>query len=165
MRCIFWRTHWTTSCPGTRSAPASAAARRLLISGLLLATGCQTTDAVNRGAYEPNVPPPGGDEFDRSAKILFKRCILAFGEDRWDGVVTDAKRLEAIGKKWGEQRANEPGRAAELRQAAERLQSGSRHLAQAALKADSADVSKALGEVADALTKLHFTDERPAPAA
>jgi hypothetical protein len=131
----------------------------------LLLAGCQTTDAVNRNAYEPNVPPPGADEFDRSAKILFKRCILAFGEDRWDGVAADARRLQAIGKKWGEHPPNDAARAAEHRQATERLRAGSRSLEQAALKADAAGVSKALGEVAESLTKLHFTDARPAPAA
>jgi hypothetical protein len=124
---------------------------------LLLLAGCQGTgDVAARSAYEPDSPAPDASEFDRSTKILFKRCIIAFGEDRWDGVIADAKRLQAAGKKWSQQ----PGLDVERKQATERLQVGARHVEEAAAKSDAAAVSKALGEVAEALAKLHV----PAPA-
>jgi len=148
-----------------RFGQGSAAARRLLISSLLALAGCAATDSVNRSAYEPNIPAPGVDEFERSSRLLFKRVVIAFGEDRWDGVVSDAKRLQMIGHKWDEQKPTDPARLAEHHQAAQRLENGAKTLEQAALKADAAAVSKALGEVAEALSRLHFTDVHPAPPA
>jgi len=126
---------------------------------------CQGTEVVNRGAYEPNIPSPGVDEFERSSKVLFKRCIVAFGEDRWDGVVADSKRLQQIALKWTDQKPADPKKASDHGQAVHALQDGSKKLELAALKADAAGVSKALGQVADSLTKLHFTDVHPSPTA
>jgi hypothetical protein len=158
-------TRWRTSSPATRSDRGLGLGRRLLISSLLLLGGCRGTEVVNRGAYEPSVPAPGVDEFERSSKLLFKQCIVAFGEDRWDGVVTDSKRLQMVARKWAGQKPVDGSRAAEHKQAADRLEAGARNLEQAALKADSAAVSKSLGEIAEALTKLHFTGVHPTPAA
>jgi hypothetical protein len=132
---------------------------------LLLLGGCQGTEVVNRGAYEPNIPAPGVEEFERSSKLLFKRCIVAFGEDRWDGVVTDSKRLQQIARKWADQKPTDSKKAAEHVQATARLQDASKKLEQAALKADAAGVSRSLGEVAESLTKLHFADVHPTPVA
>jgi hypothetical protein len=147
------------------SAPASALGRRLLISSLFVLGGCQGTEVVNRGAYEPNTPAPGVEEFERSSKLLFKRSIVAFGEDRWDGVVTDSKRLQQIARKWAEQKPTDPKRAEEHVQATKRMETASKNLEKAALKADAAGVSRSLGEVAESLTKLHFADVHPTPAA
>ena len=160
---IFSPTHWRTSSPGMRSVPALAVRRPLLISSLLLLGACQGTEVVNRGAYEPNIPAPGVEEFERSSKLLFKRCIVAFGEDRWDGVVGDSKRLQQIARKWSEQKPTDPKQSAEHVQAAKQLETASKNLEQAALKADAAGVSRSLGEVAETLTKLHFTDVHPSP--
>jgi hypothetical protein len=143
------------------SVQASAVRRPLLISSLLLFGACQGTEVVNRGAYEPNIPAPGVEEFERSSKLLFKRCIVAFGEDRWDGVVGDSKRLQQIARKWAEQKPTDAKRSAEHVQTTKRLETASRNLEQAALKADAAGVSRSLGEVAETLTKLHFTDVHP----
>ena len=121
--------------------------------------GCRGTDVVARSAYEPDLAAPSAEEFDRSSKILFKQCIVAFGEDRWDSVVADAKRLQLTGKKWGDQKANDPERL----KSAERLQSACRQLEQAATSADATAVSKALGEVAEALTKLRVANPQPNP--
>lgn len=153
------------SSPATRSAPALGAVRRLLISSFLALAGCSATETVNRSAYEPNIPAPGVDEFERSSRLLFKRCVIAFGEDRWDGVVSDARRLQMIGRKWDDQKPADQARLAEHHQAAQRLEASAKTLEQAALKADAAAVSKSLGEVAEALSKLHFTDVHPAPPA
>lgn len=163
MRGIFLPIRWRTSSPATRSVPESGATRRVLISSFLLLVGCQGTEVVNRAAYEPNIPAPGPGEFERSTKLLFKRCIVAFGEDRWDGVIGDAKRLQQISQKWANQKPTDAKRATDHAQAVAALQTGSKHLETAALKADSAAVSKSLGEVADALSKLHFTDVHPGP--
>jgi len=159
MPATFWPTRSKTSCPATPFARGSGAARRLLISSLILLGGCRGTDVVARSAYEPNVPAPGPEEFDRSAKILFKQCTIAFGEDRWDGVIADARRLQMTGKKWGDQKPND----AEHRSAAERLQAGAKRLEEAAAKGDATAAAKALGEVAEALTKLRVKDP-PHPA-
>ena len=96
-----------------RSARASAARRPLLISSLLFLAACQGTEVVNRGAYDANIPAPGVEEFERSSKLLFKRCIVAFGEDRWDGIIGDSKRLQQIARKWSEQKPTDPNRSAE----------------------------------------------------
>jgi hypothetical protein len=87
--------------------------------------------------------------------------MIAFGEDRWDGVIADARRLQMTGKKWGDQKPTD----AEHRAAAERLQASARRLEEAATKSDATAAAKALGEVAEALTKLRVKDPpTPAPA-
>jgi hypothetical protein len=160
MPATSWPTRSKTSCPPTRSVRASAAKRPLLISAFLILAGCQSTDVVARSAYEPDSPAPDAIEFDRSSKILFKRCIVAFGEDRWEGVTSDAKKLQATAKKWSQQK----GVSAEQKPALDKLMSGSLHLEEAGTKADAKAVSTALGEVADALAKLHVAAPPAVPA-
>lgn len=160
MPATSWPTRSKTTCPATPSVRGWAARPLLLTSAFLVFAGCQSTDVVARSAYEPDSPAPDAVEFDRSAKILFKRCIVAFGEDRWGGVTSDAKKLQATAKKWSQQKDV----SAEQKPALDKLMSGSLHLEEAGTKADAKAVSTALGEVADALAKLHVAAPPAAPA-
>jgi hypothetical protein len=85
---------------------------------------------------------------------LFKRCVSAFGDDDWEQMRTDAKRLESLAERWRERPSKSAKHATAKREWTTKLAAASKRLGEAAGKKDSALASSVLGEASTAVARL-----------